>query len=276
MPEATAKIKRTGCIALACLLLPLCLLSCQSSHRPPWAARPASLLYGFYVYADPAIKEDWKLEVASKALLRERLIELYFPAYQAGPLHIILYQKGSLYKHSAYVRKHPQVRAYFVRSSRSIHMPMYSSNRLWVHELSHALLHSVRNDAPDWLHEGLAEFLAERSHFYTMDCAQSYPISIPQKKRLRSARYSYQEVSAFFDQPNKLTYKSYTLYSLFIYYLWHQRCLGSFLFHYQNDRQSDAIGLLRQFLGRDKQGILKDFHQWLQTRAPAARDLAGC
>ena len=152
-----------------------CQFPVRKSPSPPWPKVKALRAHSFRIYLDPEIKRDWLKIIEAKALLRDKMIKLYFPYLkkEEGLINLVLYKKEKLYSKYAFFRKHPHVRSYFIPSAYSIHIPLQAEHKLWVHEFSHALLEKARPGSPRWLHEGLAGFLSQRKVLVLAKCQAS-------------------------------------------------------------------------------------------------------
>ena len=269
-------------ISFAIILFSI-LTDCKSknTYRVPWEDKtnPDFITAHFEVFAEPSLQfNQYNQQVEEAERIWMSFQKDFFPqAQNKQKIKLIIY--GNQKSYSRYRRVPVDSLADFERKEKRINISVDASVSVWKHELSHAMLESVRPKTPFWLHEGLALFLQAQQFQYPLSCGRPQKAAMPyslsfyiEQVRQNAGPLQRREFGSKSSRPTPEAQSSMAGY--FIFFLWDKKMLHKLLHSYQNSNRG-AEELLAGNRQKDREKLLEEFEIWLRSPRPLM-EIEGC
>ncbi len=279
-------------IIFVSLIAAFLLEGCRALPRQlPWKYPGVMENRTFRVYAQPGLRpEQYTDSLTRAARAHARLRAAFFGNRKMYPVNLVLFKDYKSYQ--AYVRRQFSIEliAHYRRDIRAVFIARESGAFVWRHELTHALLESLRPGTEFWLHEGLALFAQHNELPGEPSCSKPFRASMPPGLQaslhtLRNRKQLTPFKTPEYRKENKDLFHNPAVAGYFVFFLWSRRELTPLLKRYLADSSKPAHRFLPGFENYDinktsgkkvpEPAILRDFRRWLKTKQPAGR-LAGC
>lgn len=243
-----------------------------ASLNPEWVQGAPDRQNGVLLYTEPGLDQITIRKASSKATVIEGKIRaLLFPTVDSFDYKIVLYKNQAGYSESKR-HKLPSV-AHFHKLEKQLHIASDAPDFVWRHEMTHALLESVSENSPYWIHEGLADLMMSDFQPYPgqKNCGTIKMIT-HRLHLLPVVRKSVETVTGEINYHDRKQFmERLGLASFFMLYQWDKGTMSHDLDSYLNGEGPFVVWTEN---GVDEEEM-SSFRAWLRTARPAQR-IHGC